>query len=93
MAEQTTEKTHVYFEWQCATLMYAYDVLEPLHRLDEDAIARRRQKVEEEVYELFVKTVPQNYRNDPTKDFSADIVMDLTKATLRKAAEIASVRL
>lgn len=87
-----TSKTHIYFEWQCATLMYAYDVVDPLHRLDEDAIARRRQNVEEEVYGLFVQTVPESFRNDPTRDFSADVVIDLTRATLRRACEIAGVR-
>lgn len=93
MSDQPQQnKTHVYFEWQCATLMYAYDVIEPLHRLDEDAIARRRQQVEEEVYGLFVQTVPESYRNDPTKNFSADVVIDLTRATLRKACEIAGVK-
>jgi len=83
--------THIYFEWQCATLMYAYDVLEPLSRNDEDALARRRQRVEQDVYALFVATVPEDIRNDPTRDFSADIVMNLTRATLRKACEIAGM--
>ena len=90
-AETSQNKTHIYFEWQCATLMYAHDVVEPLHRLDEDAIARRRQQVEEEVYKLFVATVPQALRDDPSADFPATVVMDLTRATLRRACEIAGV--
>ena len=85
-------KTHIYFEWQCATLMYAHDAIEPLHRLDEDAIARRRQQVEQEVYELFLHAVPQEIRDDPNRDFPAEIVIDLTKATLRMACEIAGVQ-
>lgn len=91
MAAEAPNKTHIYFEWQCATLMYAYDVVEPLHRLDEDAIARRRQNVEEEVYKLFVASVPQALRDDPTKDFPPTVVIDLTRATLRRACEIAGV--
>jgi len=85
------EKTHVYFEWQCATLMYAYDVVEPLSRVDDDAIAARKQKVEQEVYQLFLSVVPQSIRDDPTKNIPADVAMNLTKATLKKAADIAQV--
>lgn len=88
----TTNKTHIYFEWQCATLMYAHDAIEPLHRLDEDAIARRRREVEEEVYQLFISTVPQSLRDDPTRDFPPEVVIDLTRATLRRAGQIAGLR-
>lgn len=80
--------THVYFEWQCATLMYAYDVISPLPRTDDDAIAARKQKVEQEVYQIFLNAVPADIRNDPTRSFPAEVVMGMTKATLRRAAEI-----
>jgi len=33
--------------------------------------------------------VPRELREDPTRDFPATVVMDLTRATLRKALEIA----
>lgn len=85
MAEQTT---HVYFEWQCATLMYAHDVASPISRRDENAIAARKQQVEQEVYQLFLKVVPEAVRNDPTRDFPPEIVMEMTRATLRRAADI-----
>jgi hypothetical protein len=83
--EQTT---HVYFEWQCATLMYAYDVGQPIARLNENAIAERRRRVEEEVYQLFLEVVPREVRDNPTEDFSPEVVMNLTRATLRRAVAI-----
>lgn len=82
------ETTHIYFEWQCATLMYAYDVIEPISRLDEDAIAARKKQVEHEVYELFLRVVPQEIRDNPQANIPAGVAMELTKATLKKAAEI-----
>jgi hypothetical protein len=85
------DTTHIYFEWQCATLMYARDVVAPLSRRDDDAIAARKQQVEREVYDLFVATVPVEIRNDPSRDFPPEVVMALTRATLRRASEIAGV--
>lgn len=86
MSQQTT--THVYFEWQCATLMYAYDVTAPLSRRDENGIAARKRQVEEEVYKIFLAAVPKEVRDDPTRDLPPNAVMDMTRATLRRALEI-----
>jgi hypothetical protein len=85
MSQQTT---HVYFEWQCATLMYAYDVTEPLSRRDENAIAARKRTVEQEVYGIFLATVPEEVRNDPTRNLPPEAVMEMTRATLRRALVI-----
>ncbi|HRK29792.1 MAG TPA: hypothetical protein PLD59_01835 [Tepidisphaeraceae bacterium] len=82
------DTTHIYYEWQCATLMYAYDVIEPISRMDENAIAERKKRVEHEVYDLFVAVVPQEIRDNPQANIPAAAAMELTKATLRKAATI-----
>lgn len=87
------DQTHIYYEWQCATLMYAYDVVEPISRLDEDAIAARKQRVEREVYDLFISVVPAEVRDNPTAPITADLAMELTRATLKRAASIAGVDL
>lgn len=86
-----SEPTHSYYDWQVSTLMLAYDVVEPLDRDDAEAIGRREQSVREELHRLVQQVLPEDYRRNPQLDFPPHLVVDLTRATLRRAAQIAGV--
>lgn len=85
------EATHSYLDWQISTLMLAHDVVEPLPREDVARQAARQQSVEREVHDLAMAVIPQSYRENPQADFPPEIVMLLTKATIRRAAEISGL--
>lgn len=80
--------THSYYEWQISTLMLAYDAVDPIPRNEEKRIATRQMEVEEEVHRLAHSVIPQAYRENPQLDFPAPIVVLLTHATVKRAAEI-----
>lgn len=81
-------QTHSYYDWQLSTLMLAYDVVQTLPRTDDKAIAARQQQVEEEIHNLAHSVIPQTYRDNPQMEFPPAIVILLTRATLRRAAQI-----
>ena len=83
-----SEATHSYYDWQVSTLMLAYDAVEPLGRHDESALARRQQQVEEELHQMVHEVLPEDYRRDPQREFPPEVVVMLTRATIRRAAEI-----
>jgi hypothetical protein len=85
------ETTHSYLDWQISTLMLAYDVLEPLPRFDVERLTEREKKVNVEVHSLAMATIPASYRENPESEFPPEIVVLLTQATLRRAAEIAGI--
>jgi len=80
--------THSYYEWQLSTLMLAYDAVDPLERDDSDAHAKRQQDCEKELYDLVQAVLPKDYLENPQEDFPPDVVVELTKATIRRAATI-----
>ena len=83
-----SEGTHSYYDWQVSTLMLAYDAVEPLDRRDEPALAKRQQQVEEELRRMVHEVLPDDYRRNPEREFPPEVVVTLTRATLRRAAEI-----
>jgi hypothetical protein len=87
------ETTHSYLDWQISTLMLAHDVADPIKRHDTARLTQRQQAVEKEVHDIAMSTIPSSYRENPKDDFPPEIVTLLTRATLRRAAEIAIVDL
>ena len=83
-----SDQTHSYYEWQVSTLMLAYDVVKPLGRDDDQGLAMRQQSVEEELRELVISVLPQEYVNNPELEFPPDMVARLTPATINRAAAI-----
>ena len=86
-----THGTHSYYDWQISTLMLAYDVVEPLSREDVTAQQRRQQQVEMEVRDLALGVIPEDYQRDATREFPPELVMQMTRATLRRAAQIVAL--
>ena len=83
-----SEPTHSYYDWQVSTLLLAYDAVEPLARDDEANLARRQRAVEEELHRMAHEVLPEDYRRDPEREFPPEVVVMLTRATLRRAATI-----
>ena len=83
--------THSYYDWQVSTLMLAYDVLEPADRDDAATLAARQQRAEHEVREIAMGVIPESYKQNPEADFPPQLVVAMTRATLRRAGEIARV--
>jgi hypothetical protein len=82
------ETTHSYLDWQISTLMLAYDVAQPIARNDIAKLTERQQSVEKEIRDLALATIPKSYRDNPQSEFPADVVVLLTRATLRRAIAI-----
>jgi hypothetical protein len=92
MAEQSQDNPlQGYYEWQITTLLLAYDLAEPIPRGDEGTAETRREQVEGEVSELTLNVLPQRYKDNPELDWPAEVMMEITKATLRRATEIAGL--
>lgn len=81
-----------YFEWQVATLMLAYDLAEPIPAGREDLVSERRQRVEQEVRQMVLDLLPQEYIDQPEKDFPPELMMQITRATLLRACQIAGLQ-
>lgn len=80
-----------YFDWQVNTLMLAYDLKHPIERGDAQGAMQRRAQVEREVSDFTLALIPDIYRNDPSLEWPASIMMEITRTTLKKAAEAAGV--
>jgi hypothetical protein len=80
--------THSYYDWQVSTLMLAYDVAQPIARDDEARLAQRQQDVELELHKMAHAILPKDYRENAQLDFPPQVVMDMTRATLHRAAAI-----
>ena len=83
--------THSYYDWQVSTLLLAYDVNEPLPREDVAGLQKRQQHCELEVREIAIKVIPPDFQRDPVRELPPDVVIGMTRATLRRAAEIIGV--
>lgn len=87
MADEQTG-SHSYYDWQVSTLMLAYDVVEPLARDDVAGQQKRAQACEEEIRQIALAIIPSDFQRDPSREFPPELVMEMTKATLRRAAHI-----
>jgi hypothetical protein len=85
------EPTHSYYDWQMSTLLLAYDAVDPLSRTDLEGQQKRMETVDRELYDLVHAVLPQSYRDNPEAEFPPEVVVLLTKATLKRAAEIVGV--
>ena len=80
-----------YFDWQVTTLMLAYDLNDPVDAADPEAGEQRRRSIEEEVRKITLDVVPDIYKNDPSLDWPPDLMMAITRTTLKHAADIAGL--
>lgn len=80
--------THSYYDWQVSTLLLAYDAVDPLDRDDLAGLDARQQKVELELHAMAQAVLPADYLANPQKDFPPEVVIAMTRATLRRAATI-----
>ena len=86
-----SEGTHSYYDWQVSTLLLAYDVVDPIAREDVEGLAKRQQDVELELHQMVHAILPADYRDNPGRDFPPALVIELTRATLRRASAIAGL--
>lgn len=94
MAEEsnTTESAmQGYFDWQVTTLMLAYDLVEPIKPTDPEAGQARRAAIENEVRELSLAVIPDLFKSDPTLDWPPEVMMDITRATLLRSAQVSGI--
>ena len=82
------EPTHGYYDWQVSTLLLAYDAQDPLSRDDLAGQQQRQESVEREVRDLALRIIPPDYQSDATRELTPEIVVAMTRATLRRAAAI-----
>ena len=80
-----------YFDWQVTTLMLARDLREPLANSDENAQHQRRHDTENLVRELTLGVLPEQYKHDAALAWPPDVMMTITRETLRRAAKLAGV--
>ena len=80
-----------YFDWQVTTLMLAHDLSDPIAGDDEDAHHHRRHQVEDEVRTLTLGLLPEQYKHDATLAWPPELMMSITRMTLKQAAKIAGV--
>lgn len=80
-----------YFDWQVTTLMLAYDLNDPVDSSADKAGEQRRRSIEDEVRNMTLAVIPELYLNDPSLDWPADLMMIITRTTLKRAAGIAGI--
>ena len=85
---QEPAPTHSYYDWQVSTLMLAYDVLEPLPRHEVTAQQKRQHQCELEVREVALSVIPPDLQRSPERELPPEVILQMTRATLRRAAEI-----
>ena len=81
-----------YYDWQVQTLMLAHDLNKPIRSGDEPAAEKRRNEVELELRELVMNVLPPEFKDNPGRGFTPDILMLITRATLKRATEIAGMQ-
>jgi len=80
-----------YFDWQVNTLMLARDLADPLTPGDEEAHHARRHAVEDEVRTLTLGVLPEHFKHDATLAWPPELMMTITRQTLKTAAKIAGI--
>lgn len=88
---EETNPLQGYFDWQVTTLMLAYDLDQPLAGQGEEAVAQRRQRVEEEVRAMVMALLPEEYKQNASLQWPPDLMMRITRRTLQRAAEVAEI--
>ena len=83
-----SSETHSYYDWQVSTLLLAYDAVDPIARTDDARLAQRQQDVELELHKMAHEILPRDYLENPQRDFPPEVVIAMTRATLRRAAVI-----
>ena len=83
--------THSYYDWQVSTLLLAYDAVEPLARDNVKALAKRQERVEHELHDIAHAILPPDYLENPQREFPPEVVIAMTRATLRRAAAIVGI--
>lgn len=83
--------THSYYDWQVSTLMLAYDVVDPIGRDDGKTMADRQKRCELEVRDIALASIPDDYRRDEQLEFPPQVVIAMTRATLKRASMIAGL--
>ena len=95
MAEQNNEQDgnplQGYFDWQVTTLMLARDLVDPLPRDDEAAHHQRTDEIEQEVRTLTLGVLPEQFKHDATLAWPPELMMTITRETLKHAARIAGL--
>ena len=91
MSDNASNGTHSYLDWQISTLMLAHDVQQPLSRDDHAAQEKRQRQCELEARDIALSVIPPDFQSDPSKDFPPRLVMEMTKATLARAAILAGI--
>lgn len=89
--EQNTDEENPlqgYFDWQVTTLMLAHDLTQPLPQGDEEAHHQRRYQVEEEVRTLTLGVLPEQFKHDASLAWPPEIMMSITRETLKTASRI-----
>ncbi|XAL99803.1 hypothetical protein OT109_00130 [Phycisphaeraceae bacterium D3-23] len=80
-----------YFDWQVTTLMLARDLSEPVSATDEAAQHQRRHDTENLVRELTLGVLPEQYKHDANLAWPPELMMQITRETLRKATNLAGI--
>ncbi len=83
------EGLHGYFQWQMQTLMLAHDLADPIPKGDQAAVDARQERVEREIGELVRPLLPDENQRDPNTDLPPSVIMAITRATLRRAWDVA----
>ena len=78
-----------YFDWQVTTLMLARDLVDPIQSGNEQTAVARRAEIEQEVRSLVMDLLPPQYKANPELDWPPGMLKEFTKATLRRAIELA----
>lgn len=80
-----------YFDWQVTTLMLAHDLTDPIPAGQDDAHHQRRHQVEGEVRTLTLGILPEQFKHDATLAWSPELMMSITRETLKTASRIAGI--
>ena len=80
-----------YYQWQMSTLMLAYDLADPIAPEDHARLEERRDAISEELGRMVRELLPPEYLEDPERDFPPELMMRITRATLKRAAEVAGL--
>lgn len=80
-----------YYDWQVTTIMLARDLAQPLEPGDDEAHQQRRQTVEDEVKAFSLELIPKRFVDDPSLPWPPDLMMRITRETLRRAAAEAGI--
>jgi len=91
MSEEQANPLQGYYDWQVNTLMLARDLSEPVEAGNEQQALERRQQIEQEVREMTLAVLPDEYRQDPNRDWPPSLFMDITRVTLMRAATWAGI--